>query len=395
MRARTKTEKEVMSLSRKLGEIGKRDTELLIKNTYGTCDYNDMYDRCYAVISQGKGAWQVMRYFRIDRHRNIHREVSYNLWEVMQLWLGEGGKEILVSRQRTIGYYVDTFSYSSTLDLRKASKYGISIKELPFDYIYLKSYSTALKYVADEMSTIREGIWRKTALFVLGTPLAETIMKRDLPLAVAMIEGRHTRQEDLDAVKIALRHGFDIAGMGYANYFDYIHALVYLGKDIHNPYYACPSDPMAMHDRYIARMDRERGIQRIREDLSHEEDDNKRYISWRKRFFDMEITDGTISCKVLRSVKEFYEEGKAMHHCVYSCKYYNKPYSLILSARIGSKRIETIEVDLTSYRILQCYGACDKFTIYHDRIKNLINDNMDIIKQHNKQQTKQLKTKAS
>ena len=45
------------------------------------------------------------------------------------------------------------------------------------------------------------------------------------------------------------------------------------------------------------------------------------------------------------------------------------------------KRIETVEVDLQQMKVVQCYGACDKFTIYHDRIVSLVNDNMNIIKQ--------------
>ena len=81
---------------------------------------------------------------------------------------------------------------------------------------------------------------------------------------------------------------------------------------------------------------------------------------------------------------EFMEEGMAMAHCVFKCEYYKKPYSLILSARIGDKRIETIEVDLTHYTIKQCYGKHDQFTMYHQRILDLVNAQMDIIKAFNR-----------
>ena len=111
------------------------------------------------------------------------------------------------------------------------------------------------------------------------------------------------------------------------------------------------------------------------------EKQNADYINRCNRFFDVEITDGTISCHVLRSVADFFEEGTAMHHCVYANKYYAKQNSLILSARINDKRIETVEVDLQQMKVVQCYGACDKFTIYHDRIVSLVNDNMNMIKE--------------
>lgn len=51
MKPRNKIEQEVVNLSHKLGEIGKRDNARLIRNTYGSCKYEDMYNRCYAVIN--------------------------------------------------------------------------------------------------------------------------------------------------------------------------------------------------------------------------------------------------------------------------------------------------------------------------------------------------------
>nr|DAI38052.1 MAG TPA: PcfJ-like protein [Caudoviricetes sp.] len=108
---------------------------------------------------------------------------------------------------------------------------------------------------------------------------------------------------------------------------------------------------------------------------------NADYVNRCKKYFDMTISDNLITCHVLQSVDEFYEEGTAMHHCVYANRYYEKQNSLILSARIDNKRIETVEVDLQQMKVVQCYGACDKFTLYHDRIVSLVNDNMNMIKE--------------
>lgn len=65
MKPRTKIEREVVSLSHKLGEIGKRDTACIIRHTYGSCKYEEMYNRCYVVINQAYKGWQVLRYIRI------------------------------------------------------------------------------------------------------------------------------------------------------------------------------------------------------------------------------------------------------------------------------------------------------------------------------------------
>jgi hypothetical protein len=92
MKPRNKIEQEVVNLSHKLGEIGKRDNARLIRNTYGSCKFEDMYNRCYAVINQSYKGWQVLRYFRIDRHGK--RDISYSTWEVFQLCKGHRTKRI-------------------------------------------------------------------------------------------------------------------------------------------------------------------------------------------------------------------------------------------------------------------------------------------------------------
>ena len=93
MKPRTKIEREVVSFSHKLGEINKRDTAHIIRHTYGSCKYEEMYNRCYVVINQAYKGWQVLRYIRIDRHRNRAKEVSYTTWEVFQFWNKVGEKQ--------------------------------------------------------------------------------------------------------------------------------------------------------------------------------------------------------------------------------------------------------------------------------------------------------------
>lgn len=69
-----------------------------------------------------------------------------------------------------------------------------------------------------------------------------------------------------------------------------------------------------------------------------------------------------------------------MHHCVYSNEYYLKPNSLILSATIDGKRVETIEVSLKTLKVLQSRGVCNMNTEYHDRIIELVNKNKRLIR---------------
>lgn len=69
-----------------------------------------------------------------------------------------------------------------------------------------------------------------------------------------------------------------------------------------------------------------------------------------------------------------------MRHCVWSNSYYLKKHSLILSATIDGVRIETIEVSLKTFKVVQSRGVCNQNTEYHDRIINLVDSNMNLIR---------------
>lgn len=88
-----------------------------------------------------------------------------------------------------------------------------------------------------------------------------------------------------------------------------------------------------------------------------------------------------INVRVLDSVMEYAEEGTAMKHCVFTNDYYLKEDSLIFSATINGKRIETIEVSLKTLKVAQSRGVCNQNTEYHDQIINLVNNNKQLIQQ--------------
>jgi hypothetical protein len=56
---------------------------------------------------------------------------------------------------------------------------------------------------------------------------------------------------------------------------------------------------------------------------------------------------------VIGSVQDFIDEGRELNHCIYTNKYFCRKDSLILSATIDNKRIETIEFSLKEMKIVQ------------------------------------------
>ena len=190
---------------------------------------------------------------------------------------------------------------------------------------------------------------------------------------------RRTFEELWQSYKIAVRNGYEIVDISLWS--DYVDTLKRLGKDIHNPKYLCPKDLKAEHDCRHEELLRLREREDIEQKQQKAIEEEKRFKELKSKVFGICFTDGTIQVHVLESVQEHLEEGVSMHHCVFSNEYYLKEDSLILSATIEGKRIETIEVLLKSLEVVQSRGVCNKNTEYHDQIVNLVNANRRLIRQ--------------
>ena len=181
--------------------------------------------------------------------------------------------------------------------------------------------------------------------------------------------------------KIAMRKGYRISDISL--WADLVQALEYCGRDIHNAYYICPDNLKEAHDYWTKRkaqaIEKERSRKELEKAMKREAD----FIRLKSKFFDLTISDGTIDIVVLDSIKAFKEEGETMHHCVFSNSYYDRPDSLVMSARIEGKRIETIELSLTDMKILQSRAVCNGTSEYHDSIINLLNANLHQIARRN------------
>ena len=181
-------------------------------------------------------------------------------------------------------------------------------------------------------------------------------------------------------MKICIRNGYTIPDGSL--WCDTIDLLRHFGKDIRQPKYVCPTDLKALHDKLAAKRQEQLQRERTAEEREQAIKDEKKFLKEKGMFFGLVFADELISVKVIESVEEMILEGKAMHHCVGT--YYKRADSLILSATIDGKRIETIEVSLKTLQVVQSRGACNANTEYHDRIINLVNSNINLIRQRMK-----------
>ena len=330
----------------------------------------------YGVITTCR-QYQVIRFFIIKSCKKSGYAAEYDFVEVVQRWISPEGRTVTIARSRCMNfYYYDLWNTEANMEIRDRDRYAYHIRPEKF-YPYKR-------YIPQLLRNGFKGDFHKISpydLFVrlLSDPRCETLLKSGQISMLRYAVGSSCSLDDYWAsIKICIKNAYVIPeGIMWK---DYVDALRYLGKDIHNAKFVCPSDLTEAHDQAMAKRLEKRRKERIEEEKKRILAEEDEYRELKSRFFGLSFTDGTIHVRVLESVREFYEEGKAMHHCVFSNEYYLKPDSLILSATMDGKRVETVEVGLKNFEILQSYGVHNTCTEHHKRILSLVKKNMNLIR---------------
>ena len=319
---------------------------------------------------------QVQRVFKMDANYRKGQQAQTVVREVIRYWINENGKTAVTALRRTMGYYRDSFSYASDLELRNDSA----------DYQYVADCYVYPKYTL--IPKLRRNGLKGSFADIAPQKLMKALLS-DSRVETIIKSGRKRnlkhfidRPQDLDfcwsSYKIVLRRRYRITDMGI--WVDYLRMLDRCGKDLHNAHYVCPADLKAEHDKYRNKVRILQEQEKREEQMKRARENEARFREMKGKFFGLEFTDGTIVVRVLDSVEAYYDEGNALHHCVGQCEYYLKPDTLVFSARIEDKRVETVELSLETFKVLQSRGLCNKNTKYHKRIMNLMHKNIALIR---------------
>ena len=334
-------------------------------------------DKSYYMMLDTVGRFQILRWFLCETVQRASKPAWYGYFEVSQTWIAPDGRKVIVERVRVGGFYCDTFSKNQPLDIWDRSE-SVLKSVVPYAVYNRPKITPELK---------RRGI---TADFhglapvmlidaLLHESHAETIYKAgQYSLLGSLISRNIPISYYWPSIRICIRNGYTVTDGTL--WCDMVSNLRYLGKDLHNPHYVCPENLKAAHDEYLRMAGRKRNREECEERRKENRKWDKKYAQMKRAFFGIAITDGEIKLKVLRNLEEFFQEGEAMHHCVFENGYYKKRTALILSATIGGKRIETVEVSLDSFKVVQSRGVCNENTEYHDRIIALVEKNMEKIR---------------
>ena len=345
--------------------------KLQVKETYE----RKLQQKQYFTILTTCGEFQVLRMFLLVVGMEKGYKTQTSIIEIGQYWWNMLGRKAVVAIQRVLGHYIDTFSYYSPMAIRNDNE---AYQHVAYSPIYPKfKVSDTLRRngFKDDFHNIPP-----TTLIpaLLSDSRAETLMKAERFEHLRYFLNTPRNFDNYwQSYKIANRNGYEITDISL--WCDYADTLRRLGKDIHSPKFLCPTHLKSEHDRRHEELRRQREKEEIERKRQKAIEDEERFQALKSKFFGIAFSDGTIQVRVLESVQEHLEEGVSMHHCVFSNAYYLKEDSLILSATIEGKRIETIEVSLRTLEVVQSRGVCNKNTEYHEQIVNLVNANRGLI----------------
>lgn len=336
-------------------------------------------NRYYMTVITAHKGYQVLRSVMLFYSVKLGEVTKYDYSEVMQRWIAPNGKHCTFAklRQTMDTCYYDAWIFHTDLELRSENsnnKFYINI----YDKIYTGVICPQQQLIPELKRTgIKKRYFNQKPFDVYKALLKDCRMEVLLKsgqtnLFKAFLSDTYRKLDDYWAsIRICIRNGYQIKDATL--WFDYIDNLRFFGKDLHNAKYVCPSDLHREHDRYMhkkAKADAQKEIEKLREK-------EEAFREAKAKFFGLTFSDGLIQVRVLESIKEIVLEGKLMHHCVGG--YYSKTDSLILSACIDGKKIETIEISLSKLQVIQSRGVCNKNTKYHNQIINLVESNMPLI----------------
>lgn len=322
------------------------------------------------------GGYQVVRVFEIEAEYRLGATPKYSINEVVQKWIDKKG--CVTTLAANLIMQGNRFYKGSKLSLKSRKHYMYDY----FGVVYpIKRVLQIIKrngFKGDFHNTNPVSFFS----LILTSSKAETLLKvGQFNVLKDYCSNSYMRNWVNDywaQLKICIRNNYYISDTN--TYFDNISLLNQLGYDIHNSKFICPSDLTAQHAKLIAERDKAAEAKMAICVMKENEKYQREFIKEKAKLLNFEVSNGELKIKPLKSVKEFYEEGKALHHCVYQCGYYKREDSFILSARKGSERLETIEVSLDDFTVVQSRGLCNKDSKYHTEIVKLVKNNLNKIK---------------
>ena len=337
--------------------------------------------RYYGIVQKVQ-EFSVIRLFYLYDVRKLGESPSSTYYEVLQHWISDDGHDTIRARNIAMFPYYRVCPYSLYTDLsikRDSTWYGYRRPHYHFtpDAFYPRMRCSEILsrngFNGDFYGLYPEDVFRYLltdnrfeTLWKLGmTDFAEYFLDKSKTTVV-----KYWRQ-----ILQLHKTGYTVRDIGI--WFDYLDLLEWFHKDITSPKWLFPKDLDAEHDRLVRKKQAILDRQEL-ERRKKEEKEKLAVLQGKSPYFGITFGNSRLFVIVLKTLEDYKREGDMQHHCVYTNGYYGKPNTLILSARMKDapdKPVETVEISLKTGKILQCFGACNHFTDYHDEIRKLVTKN--------------------
>lgn len=346
----------------------------------------------YTILTAIKG-FQVCRHFivektmwKVTKHLRGCGEPYFTINEAVQNWIDENGKETIIARpcKAIMGVY-DAWDFAKPMEIRRAHHNTYASDKYDINAKYIYPHRNILPKIKRNGYTGRfYGLSASELFKLLLSDREAEILAKNGQFDLLRFKWKRSYKEFTmpfaHSIRIATRNKYIVKDASM--WVDYLQLLEYFHLDTHNAHYVCPRNLKAEHDRLL---DRKRRIEEkieLEKKIAEAKKWEAQYQESKSKFFGICFGNENIIVTVIQSVAEMAEEGRAMHHCVFEMGYYKKDNSLILSAKDkDGKRIETIEINLKTFKVVQSRGVCNKNTDKHDEIVKLVQDNIKLIKQ--------------
>ncbi len=349
------------------------NTRINVENSRCTTDKQINYFAIAEVVEE----FQVIRNFELIAYYKKGKPVKYFLQEIIQYWIDSDLKTTMFGLAHNIQGFCD--NWHGSMEIRVDNGYYQSKYDVYARKYHPKSVFKP-EYVKIGINHRLRGLtFLEAAKLIPREPKLETLIKAKQYGLLGLIHNSYKLNVFWPSIKICLRNNYLVDD--YIIYTDYLELLRHFNKDLRNPKYVCPKNLKLEHDRLVKKkrdIERKQELAKQRKEIEKSE---KIYNELKSNFFNLQFSSGSLIVVPLKSVQEFMEEGDILQHCVFTNKYYNRKESLILSARIDNKPIETIEVDLHDLKIIQSRGLKNTPTEHHDKIVKLVRKNMPLIKE--------------
>lgn len=348
-----------------------------LKMKYGELHF-EFHD--YAAALELHDNFQVVRMLYVTKKCDKGKKARFDFTEVMQHWIDSDGRMTTFSMKcRGLSMYYDQWCYDTSLEIRTMTDNAWKRAEIPpsviFPTIQIHPWIKRNGFDGDYQEIQPQMLFS----LILRDQKAETLLKSgQFDLLRNRDHDPRKSDEYWNSIKICMRNSYFVKNP--KDWFDYLDLLAYFGKDLNNEKFVCPIDLAKVHDRYVLKK-RRILLQLQKIELAKKIDaENAEYLLQKGKFLDLMFTNGKILVHPLPSVEEFLIEGDELHHCIFTNEYYKKADSLVFSAKINNRRIETVEMSISKLKILQARGLQNKVTKHHSEILALINSNIPKIK---------------